>query len=690
MDRSALKMCLAGVFIATLSIPVKGQVKAEVRVDTNTELHRIDRRIYGQFLEHYCRVIEHGLWAELLQNRKFYPFDSIGQMNLAAPWTGDPKDKSSSFSVDRSISVDGVSSQRIILTGDESEWRGIRQDGFDVVGGREYSGHAWIKSDGANQSVTFALETTNGTMLAKSEMPVKSGDWQHYDFKLTPTGGLNPAVFRIAFNHSGVVWIGTASLMPADNIDGLRRDVMELAKTMNIPLVRWPGGGFTDSYDWRLAIGPRDQRRPQPVGIYANDAEYDARVDPSDFGIDEFMHFCELTGAEPYLTADYGRGNPEQAREWVEYCNRSVTSEWGVENARRTDIRNPTMLKTWGVGNETWLGIEPGSSTAEGYATYFNQFAEAMRKADPDIKLVAVGDSLAPTGNWDETVARISGGRVDYIAPHYYFALGFLSQFDADHPLDFYRALQAAPLYVEQTLRDLIAKIDAATPAGDHKIQIAVDEWNDANFGPTPRSAPQEFSIARLVQGLIKYADFNQPESDALFEARMFHSFMRVGDRVPFACRTHIVNSTGAIRASSTDAYITAPATVLQLYGQHSGTKLMKVEQTSPTYDVPLQNWKNIPYLDATATLSEDGHMLFLHLLNLEETEPMSVQINVAGHNVASQGDLYQITAESFLTLNNFGISPVKVRHLPLNGLSGEFTQVLPPHSATTLELHLN
>jgi alpha-L-arabinofuranosidase len=113
----------------------------------------------------------------------------------------------------------------------------------------------------------------------------------------------------------------------------------------------------------------------------------------------------------------------------------------------------------------------------------------------------------------------------------------------------------------------------------------------------------------------------------------------------------------------------------------------MKLEQKSPTYDVPNYNWKDIPYLDATATLSEDGHKLYLHLLNLEETQTMSVHISIAGHSVESQADLWRIASESFLTLNNFGVSPVKVRHEQLTGLSGNFVQQLPPHSATTLEL---
>src|SRR3990172_8592861 len=106
---------------------------------------------------------------------------------------------------------------------------------------------------------------------------------------MKPVNGLHSAAFRILFNHPGITWIGAASLMPGDNIDGLRRDVVELARTMTPPILRWPGGGFADTYDWRVAIGPRDRRPPHSVGVYANLAGYDSRVDPSDFGTDEFI-----------------------------------------------------------------------------------------------------------------------------------------------------------------------------------------------------------------------------------------------------------------------------------------------------------------------------------------------------------------------------------------------------------------
>jgi alpha-N-arabinofuranosidase len=174
---------------------------------------------------------------------------------------------------------------------------------------------------------------------------------------------------------------------------------------------------------------------------------------------------------------------------------------------------------------------------------------------------------------------------------------------------------------------------------------------------------------------------------DALYAARMLHAFMRLGDRIPLACRTHMVNSLGAIRTSSTDAYVTASGTAMQLYSPHSGTKMLKVEQHSPTFDVPENGWKDVPSLDAAATLSSDGRTLFLHLLNLDPAQSMSVRIRVDGQAVNPAGEVWQLAPDDFLAQNHFGAANVAVQHHALNGAGSEFTQDLPPHSATTLEL---
>ena len=155
------------------------------------------------------------------------------------------EEKNVSYAIDRTLSIDGVSSQRIVLSGPANEWRGVWQSGFEVVGGKEYAGYAWIKAEPANQRVSFTLERRDGTTLARSEASLQPGDWHRYDFKITPVNGLHPAVFRILFNHLGIVWIGGASLMPGDHIDGFRREVLELAKTMAPPILRWPGRRFS-------------------------------------------------------------------------------------------------------------------------------------------------------------------------------------------------------------------------------------------------------------------------------------------------------------------------------------------------------------------------------------------------------------------------------------------------------------
>ncbi len=663
-------------------------IPAEVRVDPQAVVHPIDSGIYGQFVEHFGRIIERGLWAELLQNRKFYPYADLEHLNVAPPWAGEPDPKDVSYAVDRSISLDGVSSQRLVLTGPANAWRGIRQTGFDVLGGKDYAGYAWIRSDTASQRVSFVLESSQGETAARAEAMLQSGDWQQYRFTLRPVRDLYPAVFRIAFSQSGVVWIGAASLMPADNVDGMRKDVLDLVKSMSPPLVRWPGGGYPDSYDWRLAVGSRDRRPPQEIVPYGNPDGYDSRFDPNDFGTDEFLDFCRLIGARPYITVNFGSGSPEMAREWIEYCNGSAETPWGARRAANSHPQ-PYNVKEWAVGNESWLPVEPGYSTPEGYATYFNQFAEAMHKADPDVRITAVGFALGDNPNWDETVARVAGRQASLLSIHYYYGLGYLSPYYAEHPVEYYKSVVAAPIHVEDLLRRELAQIDRAAPEG-RKLQIALDEWGESNFGKRPPGEPEGFSLVRFVSGMVRQGlEINQPLEDALFAGRMLHVFMRAGDRVSIACRTHLVNSMGAIRTSSTEAFLTAPGAAMQLYTRHSGSKLVKLDSQSPTFDVPQNGWKNIPTLDATATVSEDGRKLFVHFLNLDEARPMRVRIRIGGASVQPRGELYQLAAEDFLARNQFGVPLVSVQHRAITGASGDFAQLLPPHSASTLELTL-
>ena len=312
------------------STPASAQIKADVRVDTETPVHKIDPRIYGQFVEHFGRIVNGGLWAELLQNHKFYPIDP-NRTHVADPWMPERDQTAVSYGIDRSVTLTGISAQRVLPFGESREWRGIRQTGFDVLGGKEYVVYAWLKTRAPDQSVSFRLESLGGEVAAHAEATLQAGDWQKYEVRLKPDNDLRPAVFRIAFITPGLNWIGAASLMPADNVEGMRRDVLELVKSMGPTIIRWPGGGFPDSYDWRKAIGPRDRRVPQDVLLFGQPYGYDHGMDPCDFGTDEYLRFCELIGAEPYITVNFGTGTPDMAAAWVEYCNGPLSLELGLE-----------------------------------------------------------------------------------------------------------------------------------------------------------------------------------------------------------------------------------------------------------------------------------------------------------------------------------------------------------------------
>jgi alpha-N-arabinofuranosidase len=97
--------------------------------------------------------------------------------------------------------------------------------------------------------------------------------------------------------------------------NGIRLDVIEALKKMKTPVLRWPGGCFADNYHWKDAIGPKDKRKHIENISWGN-----VREDNS-FGTHEFLDFCEMIGAQPYLALNMGSGTVQEASEWVQYVN---------------------------------------------------------------------------------------------------------------------------------------------------------------------------------------------------------------------------------------------------------------------------------------------------------------------------------------------------------------------------------
>ena len=259
----------------------------------------------------------------------------------------------------------------------------------------------------------------------------------------------------------------------------VRRDVFEAMAALRPPVLRWPGGCFSDTYHWRDGVGPPAKRprrvnrawwwlRPQKTAFENNR-----------FGTDEFLDLCRRLNAEPYLNINFG-ATPREAAEWVEYCNGAPGTPGGdlrADNGRP----EPYGVKLWGIGNETWGAYEAGfCARGKLYARRYLPFLRAMKQVDPGIQPVAVGaNNVYP--KWNKEFLEAAGRNADYLSLHEYtpgvnplHRAAFLGL--AETKYDYYSAVAGADLMRDSILgmrRDIEAVLGP-----DATLKIAFDEWN--------------------------------------------------------------------------------------------------------------------------------------------------------------------------------------------------------------------
>jgi alpha-N-arabinofuranosidase len=263
----------------------------------------------------------------------------------------------------------------------------------------------------------------------------------------------------------GGIWVGKNSPIP--NVNGFRKATVDYLKELGVPVLRWPGGCFADDYHWRDGIGPA-AKRPRRVNIH-----WGRYTEDNGFGTHEFMEFCRLIGAEPYLAANVGSGTPQEMREWIEYCNFPKGSTLSDERAANGSPE-PFNVRYWGVGNELW-GCG-GNFRPEAAAAEFRRFATFGRAlAGNTVYLVGCG----PSGNdqrWTrgfmDFIQGSGGPRPDGYSMHYY-ETGTLE------PLHFtpdamYTQFNIFPR-VEQSLVQQRTLLDSYDPA--RRIGLILDEW---------------------------------------------------------------------------------------------------------------------------------------------------------------------------------------------------------------------
>lgn len=426
--------------------------------------------------------------------------------------------------------------------------------------------------------------------------------------------------------------------------NGFRNDVLQRVKAMDVPLLRFPGGTVVKIYHWQDGIGPKETRPKRKNLIWGG-------VNDNQFGTAEFVEYCRQIGAEPFLVINMSTGTPEEASNWVEYCNGTGDTYWA--NLRRSHgYEKPFNVKYWGIGNEEYAATDAGKHQhVEKYIEDCWQYVKMMKLQDPSLKLTLVGNSMDV--NWTERVLKEMHPVCDFISVHLYSIpsdskyetlLKSIDAFDADF----------------NTMRSLLKNVPEKVenfsswyrfPPRTEPVKIAVDEWGiwDLNSGKGKGDYQMEYT-------------YNW--GHALAVGKFLNLFQRNADLIGLATWAQTVNVLAPIMTKADDSFCQTIYTPLKAYRQFMLPNNLKL-----TIDQPGQTGTN-GKIDATASVSDDGKEIVLAVLNLSEKEtlPLTVDfISLVKNKHIEFAEQIQFTAPGLQSENDFGKNIVSEENIKPN-----------------------
>ncbi len=481
--------------------------------------------------------------------------------------------------------------------------------------------------------------------------------------------------------HDGV-WVGRQSSIPNDQ--GVRKAFIDSMRAIHAPVLRWPGGCFADSYDWRDGIGTQ---RPQRAAFWGQE-------DSNQYGTHEFMHTCRAIGCEPYLAADLRALPARDFYQWIEYCNAPAGIGNDLANQReKNGDREPFHVKYWGVGNESWLC--GGAMSAEEYATLYRRYTTFLPTYNGQSPhLISVG----PNGldlEWTRRVTKAMDGVKPWgLSTHYYVSGGSAHTMDGDALKftddEYYLVLSRAQM-MESILQQHWAVLREDDP--EHRIKFVVDEWG-VSSGTGSMIGP-------------KYALSQVPTMrHALVSGITFDAFQRNADKVAMACVAQTINCLHSLMRAREDKFVTTPIyNVFQMYMAHMGSTSLRTEFAAASIQdvlapsVATNIWKVFGYVPPGPTLpgltgsaSIRGREIHLTVVNPHISTPLLTQISIPGVAVKAAAG-YVLQGNDIHAHNTFD-TPNAVTTRPAAMMVGMrsgsgMLHTFPPASVTALTLSI-
>ncbi|MBQ9643588.1 MAG: alpha-N-arabinofuranosidase [Lachnospiraceae bacterium] len=377
---------------------------------------------------------------------------------------------------------------------------------------------------------------------------------------------------------------------PLADEKGFRKDVMEMVRKLNVPVVRYPGGNFVSGFNWEDSVGPVSER-PKRLDL----AWY--TTETNEVGLHEFADWAAKCGTQVMYAVNLGTRGPEQARDIVEYANHpggSKFSDMRIKNG----AKDPLNIKLWCLGNEMDGPWQMGHKTALEYGRVANETAKIMKWVDPSIELVACGSSGSgmPTfGDWEYTMLSECYENIDYVSLHRYYG----------NPTGDTPGFLARSMDLDEFIKTVAAICDAVKGKKHSKKQVnlSFDEWN-----VWYHSREQDNEIwkqDKWGRALPLLEDIYNFE-DALLAGSILITFLHNADRVKIACLAQLVNVIAPIMTRGGGGCWAQTIYWPFLHASNFGRGIsLNTIVNSPAYDCA--DYENVPYIDAAAVLGEDG-----------------------------------------------------------------------------------
>ena len=561
----------------------------KVTIKTKGAQKEMNPLIFGHFVEFMRDCIDEGMWSQLLKNRGFDKRKDIpagvvdGNPNVAEGWvrTGCKNAFEITLDAKESIARDGYA-QHIVCYNDYDGYVGIAQENL-VLEQKEYDGYIWLKAREETR-VLLLIRDGQGRELFSREFSAET-NWKKYSFAFCPDRACREAVFEIRLPGEGEIWLDGASLMPSDRRAGIWREVYEHIEALKPPVIRYPGGCFADCYHFADGIGAIDERP------YRRNRHWGGYTDNS-FGTDEFLALCEKLGCEPMICINFGSGTPQEAANWVEYCNGSADTAYGKMRAQNGHPE-PYHVKYWDLGNELFGEWEIGHSSSEDYSRRYMEFYRQMKEKDDTIVfMVCGGEGDCRSQDWNRMVKQVIGDHMDVLCLHMYALKSMEGKRFRNE--DIYYAVAGSVKKYEEILQE---------------------SWHVMNDGTEKQKllAVTEYNLGTIIDSYRE-----QTLEAAIFNAGMLNMFLRNAEKLLLCNYSDLVNGWpgGCIVSRDGHAFGTASYYALKLYAESDLGTILEIETDSPVYDTEeqignIEPLSAVPVVDAAAGINSAGEQIY-------------------------------------------------------------------------------